>query len=84
LSQRPEVIEQAFAIAKEKCQEHVQPQHDALLLARRAREENSVQLDRIVETITSGAITRTLLSVLDEKAHSLKLERERLKAEELT
>lgn len=41
-----------------------------------------MQLDKIVESITSGDVTRTLLAILDEKAHVLKVEQERLKAKQ--
>jgi site-specific DNA recombinase len=82
LATAPEMIEEAFGMAKEECQASLLPQQEALLLTRKALDENQTQLDKIVETVTSGSVTRTLLAVLDEKAHILKVEQERLKAEQ--
>lgn len=82
LATAPEILEQAFVAAQQECQADLQPQHEALAMTRRALEENQLQLDKLVDTITSGQISATLISVLDEKAQSLKLERERLKTEQ--
>jgi hypothetical protein len=77
LASAPELIDDAFEIARERCQADLKPQHDALSLTRRALEENQAQVDKLVETITSGNASGALLAILNEKAYELKAERER-------
>jgi hypothetical protein len=75
------VIEKSFEMAREKCLGDQQPQLDALNAARRALVENQTQIDRLIETITSGTVQGDLLAILSEKVTALKIKRERLRAE---
>lgn len=75
------VIEKSFEMARMKCLGDQQPQQESLNLARRALQENQAQIDKLIETITYGAVSGDLMVMLSEKATALKLERERLRIE---
>jgi hypothetical protein len=80
------VLEAAFVVARHKCQSDLEPQQEALSRTRQALQENQVQIDTLIKTITTGAASGTvsgdLLGMLNERATQLKMERERLRAEQ--
>jgi site-specific DNA recombinase len=73
-------IPRALEMAWQKTEGHLQPVKDALSQCRLSLEENQRRIDELVATATN---TRSaLLDLLTEKAHELKIERERLKVEQ--
>jgi site-specific DNA recombinase len=76
------LLEQAFEMARIKCQGDLQPEQEELNLTRRALQENQAQIDKLFEVIGSGGVQTDLLVILNEKATELRQERERLRAEQ--
>jgi hypothetical protein len=58
------------------------PQQDALDWNRKALADNEEQSNRLIETITAGQVDGALLELLNEKAKTLKAQRDTLLAEQ--
>ena len=76
------LLEQSLNMAQAKCQIELQPQQEGLNLTKRAIEENEAQVNRLVEAISTSGVQADLLAILNEKATTLRLEREKLRAEQ--
>jgi site-specific DNA recombinase len=76
------LVEQAVEMARMKSAGDLAPQQQALAFSRQAAKENEAKIDRLIESITSGEVSGSLLSMLNGKASELRLEQERLKAEQ--
>ena len=75
------LIEQAVEMAHGKCSSDLEPQQQALELNRQAMKENQSKIDRLIESITSGEVAGSFLSMLNSKATELQREQEQLKIE---
>jgi site-specific DNA recombinase len=73
-------ISRAIDIARERSEVVYRPEREALTECQRALQENQQGIDELVETAKNAR--GALLDILSEKAMTLKLERERLKAEQ--
>jgi site-specific DNA recombinase len=82
LVERDGLLERAFDHARQNSASTLQPEKEALELTREALRANQEQLDGLVEAVSSGRANAALFDVLNERALNLKLERERLRAEE--
>ncbi len=76
------VIERALNCAKAKCESQLQPEQEGLALVRAALQENQQQAEQMLSSIASGNATGALWEMLNVKANELKMERERLHAEQ--
>ena len=76
------LLERGLEMAWVKCQGDLQPQQEALVITKQALQENQTKIDTMLETISSGGATGPLLAMLNEKAATLNLEREKLRAEQ--
>ncbi len=72
------LVEQAVENAYANALGQLQPERDLLNLTRKALQENQNQSDQLVASVSGGVVTGALLSLLNEKATALKMEREGL------
>ncbi len=73
------ILEEALEMAWNQSQETLNPAKAALAECQRALQSNQQNIDELVESAKTAK--GALLDLLSEKAHELKLERERLRAE---
>ena len=76
------LVEEAVEMARAKCAGDLEPQLELLTINHQARKENQTKIDRLLEGITSGEVTGSLLTMMSGKATELQREQERLKIEE--
>ena len=76
------LIEGVIEAANKKLLSNLQPQRDALTAVEEALRKNQEQIEKIVDTITTGQTDGALLKFLNEKAATLNLERQQLRAEQ--
>ena len=76
------LVEQAIEMARLKSAGDLAPQQELLEINHRARKENQVKIDRLLESVTSGEVSGPLLAMLNGKATELQREQEKLKIEE--
>ncbi len=76
------LVEQAVEMARAKCAGDLEPQQELLAFNHQAMKENQTKIDRLLEGITSGEVSGSLLAMMSGKATELQREQERLKIEE--
>jgi site-specific DNA recombinase len=75
-------LERCIEHARRQCEGDLGPERERLALTKAALAENGAQIEEILSTIAAGKTSEALLEMLGERATQLKIERERLKAEE--
>lgn len=80
LATAPNVVEEAIASVRERTEVTLNPVKEALALCATALEENQQQIDEMLATARNA--NGALLELLSERAHQLKLEREKLRLEQ--
>lgn len=76
-----DIIERAIEKARASCEGDLLPLKETLGLTKQSLLENQSQIDKIVETVSTGKAEGALLAFLNERAAELKLARERLRVE---
>ncbi|MDQ3813392.1 MAG: recombinase family protein [Armatimonadota bacterium] len=82
IMESPDIVEQAMGYAHANCAADLQPLQESFALTKSALQENQAKIDEILATVSSGGAKGSLLELLNERANELKLERERLRAEQ--
>jgi len=77
-----DLLEREMAGAKERFEQDMQPVKESLSLAKAAERANQEKIEEIIESVSSGRAKGALFDILSERAAELKLERERLRAEQ--
>ena len=76
------MLEQCFEHAWQNYHRQSKPQQDALAINKAALQENQGHIDNLIDTISSGQAAGALFEMLNSRANDLKMERERLLAEQ--
>ena len=76
------LVEGAVEMARLKSSGDLAPQQELLEINHRAKKENQVKIDRLLESVTSGEVSGPLLAMLSGKATELQRDQEKLKLEE--
>ena len=75
------LVEEAIEMARLKSSGDLAPQQELLEINHRAKKENQVKIDRLLESVTSGEVSGPLLAMLSGKATELQRDQEKLKLE---
>jgi hypothetical protein len=78
----PGVIQRAIDKSRAEYEQDAEPNREALTLMRAALQENQTKIDQVLEAVTNGRATNALFAMLNERAASLRFEREKLQSEQ--
>ena len=77
-----DLLEREMAGARQRFERDMQPVKEALALSKSAERANQEKIEEIIESVSSGRAKGALFDILSERAPELKMEREKLRAEQ--